>query len=311
MTDTVLRLGGYQGSASVHTKAAYILARELAAGSGARLDIIADITKTGRNAVDLFDMVEGNELDICYFASSYLAHRVPDLAVFDLPFVSDSREGLYEALDGALGAHIAGEIEKRTGFCLLGYWDNGFRHFTNSVRPIRTPEDCRGLVIRTMASDLHQATFRSLGFHPVYIDVKDYPAAVRDGTVNAQENPLTNTINFDVHLKHKFVSLTAHFCGVTLVLGARARFERLPAPVRAAMGEAMRAATVAQRKSAEEVDEECLVKLSESGVGVLGVDEIDMAAFRAATADIVRDGVRGVGREPLSAPAASFVRGGR
>ena len=84
MEGDVIRMGGYQGPASVHNRAAYVLGQALSDKTNGEntLTLIEDVTRLGRNSLDLFDMVEGHELDLCYFASSYLVHRVPNLAVF-------------------------------------------------------------------------------------------------------------------------------------------------------------------------------------------------------------------------------------
>ena len=285
---TVVRLGGYQGARSVHTRAARIVEREFLqrAGENYRFDFCEDVTALGRPSIDLFSMVEGDELDLSYFASSYLAHRVPDLAIFDLPFQITSRDEIYPRLDGALGRYLAEAIEKNTGFVLLGYWDNGFRHFSNRVRPICRPEDCEGLSIRTMNSEVHQATFRALGFDPRFIDIKDFRAAVRAGAVDAQENPLTNTVNFKIHETHPFVTMTGHFYGVTLVLGNRARIEGWPEPTRVALGDAVAVATRSQRRFAAEEDDECLKILARAGVEVINGD-FDAGAFIEATQEVV------------------------
>jgi C4-dicarboxylate-binding protein DctP len=253
------------------------------AGDGVQFDFCEDVTTLGRKSIDLFDMVEREELDLCHFASSYLAHRVPGLAIFDLPFQTTSRKEIYPKLDGALGRLLAQEVAKKTGFVLLGFWDNGFRHLTNRLRQIRRPEDCRGLSIRTMNSAIHQATFRALGFEPRFIDVRDFPEAVRSGAVDAQENPLTNTVNFRIHETHRHVTTTGHFYGVTLVLGNRARIEGWPAPVREALRDAVAAATQAQRRFAQEEDAVCLKALAQAGVEVIGGEGFDREAFVTAT----------------------------
>ena len=231
MDGLVIRMGGYQGPASVHNRAAYVLGDELTERTGGEtsLTLIEDVTKLGRNSIELFDMVEGSELDLCYFASSYLVHRVPNLAVFDLPFAIESREKIYELLDNGLGEEIKADVARRTGFTVLGFWDNGFRHFTNRLHPILAPEDCQGLSIRTMNSAIHQETFRALGFHPDFIDIKDFPAAIRAEIVDAQENPLTNTVNFAVHETHRFITMSGHFCGVSLVLANAERHRGMAA----------------------------------------------------------------------------------
>jgi TRAP-type transport system periplasmic protein len=288
MAETVVRMGGYQGARSVHTRAGRILEREFLqrAGDGYRFDFREDVTALGRPSIDLFAMVEGDELDICYFASSYQAHRVPDLAVFDLPFTITSREIIHQKLDGELGRLIAERIAQNTGFVLLGYWDNGFRHFSNRLRTIRRPQDCQGLSIRTMNSSVHQATFRALGFEPRFIDVKDFPAAVRTAAVDAQENPLTNTVNFKVHETHPYVTMTGHFYGVTLVLGNRARIETWPEPTRVALNDAVAIATESQRRFAVAEDDECLKVLAQAGVEVIS-DNLDITPFVEATREVV------------------------
>ena len=302
MSELGVRMGGYQGARSVHTRAGHILGREFLkqAGEGHRFDFQEDVTAAGRPSISLFDMVEADELDLCHFASSYLAHRVPELAVFDLPFSISDRADIYARLDGALGKRIAEAIAAQTGFQLLGYWDNGFRHFSNRLRPIISPDDCAGLSIRTMNSAIHQATFRALGFAPRFIDVKDFPAAVRAGEVDAQENPLTNTVNFKVHETHRHVTMTGHFYGVTLVLGNRARIESWPARTREALSAAVAAATVAQRGFALREDDDCLATLRQAGVAVRMAGDFDRAAFVAATEPVVADQSAAIPRDILN-----------
>ena len=288
MDGPVIRMGGYQGPASVHNRAAYVLGEAMARRTGGEvsLTLIEDVTKLGRNSIDLFDMVEGSELDLCYFASSYLVHRVPNLSVFDLPFAIRSRERIYEMLDNALGEEIKADVARRTGFTVLGFWDNGFRHFTNRLRPIRAPEDCRGLSIRTMNSAVHQETFRALGFQPDFIDIKDFPAAIRAEIVDAQENPLTNTVNFAVHETHRFVTMTGHFYGVSLVLANAERIAAWPRERREALEAAMKEATQAQRRFANEEDERCYPILAAAGVELIGSEDFDRPAFEEATAEV-------------------------
>ena len=283
-----LRMGGYQGAKSVHTRAGHILGtgwqRRFPDGD---FTFEEDVTKRGRPSMALFDMVEGDELELCYFASSYLVHRVPNLAIFDLPFEITDRASIYARLDGALGRAIADDVARRTGFTVLGYWDNGFRHFSNRLRPLRTPTDCRGLTIRTMNSAVHQKGFAALGFEPTFIDVKDFPEAVRSGTVDAQENPLTNTVNFKVHESHPYVTMSGHFYGVALVLGNAARIAALPLAARTALDAAMVEATAAQRGFAAEDDIVCLQELQAAGVEVLEPGSFDREAFARATAGVV------------------------
>lgn len=289
MPDTTIRFAGYQGEASVHTRAIRAFAATVEARLGApwRVDVTANVTEHGHQAADLPAMVADGRLDLCYFNSSYLAGRVPSLALFDIPFVLAGREQIYQHLDSDVGARLSADVAAGTPFRVMKFWDNGFRHASNRRHPIRHPDDCTGLRLRTVASPLHQEIFSALGFAPVVIDVKDLVAAVTGHVVDAQENPLTNLVNFNLHRSHRHVSLTSHLFGVVLVLANRAWFDRVDPAVRSAVQKALADATARQREFAVAEDARCLAALREDGVEVVMVDAIDVASFRARLATIV------------------------
>ena len=278
-----LHFAGYQPARSVHTRGLHALRQSVARHSGNALAIkVTDsVVSLGRKAADLLSMVERGELDGCYFASSYLAARVPALAVFDQPFQAGTREAVFGALDAAL----AGQVATATGYRVLGWWDNGIRHVSNAVRPIRSPTDCVGLKLRTLDNARHQAAFQRCGFVPIFIDPADLARAVVDGTVDAQENPLTNMLNFGVEAYHKHVSLTGHLLGIALLLVNNARYSALEEPLRMALDEAARESETIQRALAIAEDAVCLRLLAEAGVAVLEPEQIDLAAFRVAAAE--------------------------
>ena len=284
MPELRIRLGGYQPERSVNTRALHRLAGAIRdrVGGQVAIELVDNVTAAGRRADDLLTMTEGDELDICYFSSSYLAARVPALDLFDQPFKFASRADAYAARDGAIAERLTNDVANATGFRVLGFWDNGIRHISNRRHPIRSPADCAGLRIRTLDNAGHQAFFRRLGFDPVFIDVKDLAKAVADGTVDAQENPLTNIVNFELHRHHRFVSLTAHLFGVALLLVNRGRFDGWPPEVRAAVQAAASLATAAQRRDAAAEDELCHRSLLADGVQFVAGNELDRAAFERA-----------------------------
>jgi TRAP-type C4-dicarboxylate transport system substrate-binding protein len=297
MARPALRLAGYQPEASVHSRALHhvaALAAEAKSG-GFAPQVVVDVTARGYRAAELFAMVEDGRLDGCYFASSYLLARVPSLAVFDLPFVASDRTHDYAKLDGAFGIRLAADIAARTPFRVLGYWDNGFRHISNRLVAIRSPDDCRGLTIRTLDNPLHQDVFAALGFTPMFIDVKDLAEAVATHRVDAQENPLTNIVNYGLFAAHRHVSLTAHFFGIALFLVNARWFSALSDELRAGLHGAVTQATARQRQMAAAEDARCLEVLAREGVAVVTADEIDWPAFRAAVAPIVEREVARLG----------------
>ena len=280
---TTLRFGGYQGDASVHTRGGRALAEAVRRESGGavRLDFDENITRDGRKAADLLSMTEAGELDGCYFSSSYLAGRVPELGIFDLHFEVPDRRAAYALLDGELGGVLRDRVADATGLCVMGFWDNGMRHIS-SRDPIRRVEDCRGLRLRTLASDDHQRVFRALGFEPVAIDVRDLPEACRSGQVDAQENPLTNIWNFGLHRHHRHILLTGHLLGVALCLFNAQRVASWCNDLRAAIQRAVDQATAAQRGFAEAEDALCTRALCKDGVEIAELPAAERDRFAAA-----------------------------
>lgn len=300
MSEIEINLGGYQPPTSVHNRAAVVFGEELKARLGDRVDYTLDGNmpeSSGIRAIDLLEKVESGDLTMCYFASSYLAERVPEVAIFDLPFVVESREKAYAALDGELGALLKKKFLADTGFRVLAFFDNGFRHFTNGVKPIRTPADCEGLKLRTMNSELHQEVFKKLGFETKFVDVADLVEAAKSGEIDAQENPLTNTYRFGTHHYHRHITLSGHFFGMAMLLCNNEMFESWPQDVRRAVTEAAAVATEAQRKFAGAEDAEVLANLKPEQNDVVHLSEAEVEAFRSVVAPILEKHQQKLGEE--------------
>ncbi len=294
-----LTFAGYQSEASVHTRAGRVFAERLAAlcSGEASLALMPDITQQGRASTDLFAMLAANEIGFCYYASSAQAGSVPLLGILDLPFAIHDRAKAFAALDGEVGARLSAEVAARTPFRLLGFWDNGFRHFSNARRPLRRPEDCRGLRMRTLNSQIYQDVLAAVGFTPVVTDAKDLPRVVASGEVDGQENPLTNLLHFGLNAYHPYVTVSAHIFGVALFLCNRTAYENWPADLRHAVDDAARAATLAQRRFAAEDDVTCRAELEKGGTRFVDLTPEERAAFRAAAAPVVQPRIDALDRE--------------
>ena len=281
MIPIVIKFGGYQKPASIHNRAAARFGEILRARLGERIrfELIGDVLALGRGSGDLLPMVERGELACCYISTVRFTKAVPDFKLLELPFVVKSRPAIIAALDGELGDHFKRRVREATPFRVLGFWDNGFRHFSNRVRPIRTPADCRGLRIRTQMSELHGEVFRTLGFAPVPADVKEFVAEIGGEKFEAQDNPLTNIYNFGVHKYHRYITLSGHFFGASALAFNEHAYQSWPADVRAAVDAAALEATTLQHKLAAAEDAAILVKLDPRENEVLRLTDAEHAAF--------------------------------
>jgi C4-dicarboxylate-binding protein DctP len=266
-----------------------VLGNALAArlGPGVRFDLESNIIASGYNAADLLPMVERGTLTMCYFSTSYLADRVPEYTLLDVPFLLTDRARAYAALDGPFGQLLADQLRAKTGFRVLGFWDNGFRHISNAVRPIRAPADCVGLRIRTQLSAMHGRVFKLLGFEPVPLDVKDLLTTIQSGRIEAQENPLTTIYNFGIHTYHRHITLTGHLFGAAMVLCHQASYAAWPTEVWQALTEAVAEATAVQRRLAMAADDEVLARLHPAHNEIVQLTDAERGLFIEAVATLV------------------------
>lgn len=277
-------LGGYQGTGSVLTLGLQHFAGAFHSETHPALRPVMtdDVTTLGATARSLFDGIEAGTFDVGYMASGYLTQKVPELGVLDLPFAVAQREAAFAALDGSAGNMLRDAVERQTGYRLLGFWDNGFRHLTNRSRPITTPADCTGLVVRTIDNSIYTEVMSAIGFTPIITDVRDLREAVTTGRVDAQENPLTNTVGFDIHLHHPHATLTGHFFGIVLLVCNASWFRTLPSHIQDRVVAAARAATLVQRDAAVAQEAHALVAMKAAGVAIISAQDLDRAGFLAA-----------------------------
>src|SRR4029453_12610725 len=276
----VIKSGGYQESASVHTRAAARFGELLAERLGDDVDfeLIGSILKLGRPSGDLVPMVERGELSFCYMSTVRFSRAAPELQLLELPFVVEDRGAAFRALDGEYGDIARERVHDRTACRLLGYWDNGFRHLSTRVRPIRAPEDCRGIRIRTQTSELHGEVFRALGFEPIASDIKEFVEGIAGDRFQAHDNPLTNIYNFGVHRHHRYITLSGHFWGGSALVCNAAHYANWPAEVRAAVDAAAWEATAYQRELAAAEDALIMARLAPAQNDVIPLTASERAA---------------------------------
>ena len=285
-----INLGGYQPPSSIHNRAAEIFGKELdrRIGSCVRYQLDGNMAEsTGIKAFDLPALVETGDLTMCYFASSYLVDKVPEVGIFDVPFLIQNREKIYTALKGELGDLLRDKFLRKMGVRILGFWDNGFRHFTNGVREIRTPMDCLNLKMRSMNSDAHQEFFRLLGFKPEFVDVADLVEKIKSREIDAQENPLTNTYRFGTYRYHKYITMTGHFFGVALLMVNNKIYNGWPNQIQQAVQASANIATDAQRSFAKIEDAEVLSVLKPNENTITYLSDEELKLFKEAVRQIV------------------------
>ncbi len=277
-------MGGYGPPTTSHSRGLKAIGDRLQAEFGDAVDIryVWNILDLGYQGGDLLWMTERGILTLTYQSTSYLTDKAPELEFADLPFLFRDLAHARNAMDGALGAYLSRKIEERFAYRVLGYFENGYRHVTNRLRPVRTPADMAHMRIRLMPSQMHARTFAALGAVPFPCDLKEGLEAVRSGAVDAQENPLANTVTYGCHKVHRYVTLTNHcYMSRGLYLN-RAAFESWPERLQAAMQRAAREAIALQREFAVAEEETARKTLEAGGCEFVELTAAEREAFARA-----------------------------
>jgi len=283
MADTIkLTLGHGAAPGNPRHEASVKFAELVKARTAGRIEVqVSPSAQLGDDAAMVTALRTG-ALDLSANSQGAVAAVVPEYAAFGMPFLFASLPQAWKVLDGSLGKELADKSAEK-GLIVLGYWDNGVRHMSNSKRPILKPADLQGMKMRTPPDAVTVDIMKALGAEAQQIKFAELYVALQQGVVDGQENPLMNIHASKLYEVNKFVSLTGHKYEMTPFLMSKRSWERLAEADRKALNEAAAEATALQRKLSQEADEKLVAELKAKGVRV---DVADKAAFEQATAQV-------------------------
>ena len=276
-----IRMGGYGPPTTAFSKSLNFIGDRLVAqfGDGVDIKYVWNIMDLDYRGEDILWLVESGLLTLGYQSSSYLTKRVPELGFVDLPFLFQSNDQARAAIDGALGRHLTEKIEARTNYRILGYFENGFRQISNRLRPVRKPADLAGMKIRVLPSDVQARTFKLLGAAPLKMDLSEAIAGIVDGGLDAQENPLANTVTYGAHKFHRYHTLSNHFYISRPIFAHRDTIDGWPDDLRTALYEAVQDSIAFQRDLAVQEAAAAAKEIEAEGCEIVALTADEHDAF--------------------------------
>lgn len=211
-----------------------------------------------------------------------VAEIVPELNAFGLPYLFASLPQAWTVLDGKIGDDIAAKLNDK-GYVVLAWWDNGIRKITHVSKPIRNPDDIKGMKIRTPQSEVTIDSFRALGANPAPLAFSELPAALQSGVFEGQENPLANIYSSRLHELTPYIAKSNHKYEMAPILASKKWWDTLPVADRQMIQTAMDAATWYNRGVFLTADAELEQKLIAEGAKF---NEVDTDAFKDATKSV-------------------------
>ncbi|MGE4276787.1 MAG: TRAP transporter substrate-binding protein [Lawsonibacter sp.] len=248
-----------------------------------KIDLYA-AEQLGSNA-EMAEMVEMGTLDAMMMPQGQLATYAPKINALGLPFLFPSYDAVYAVLDSEIGDELVADLADRN-MIQLAYWENGLRQLTNSVRPINTPDDVKGLKIRTPEDSMTISIFTALGASPSPLAFSELYLALQQKTFDGQENPVSNIYANNFQDVQKYIAITNHKYECKNMIFSLSTWNKLPTEVQDLLLQAAKTYGDEHRKAIVDSADSMLAELEQAG---MEITRPDTSAFQAATASVYDD----------------------
>ena len=232
--------------------------------------------------VEMLTSATAGVINITANSQGPLSQIVPEIGLLGLPFLFKDLPTAWAVLDGEVGTMLD-QRAQTAGLKILGFWDNGIRQVSHISRNVSSPEDIKGMKIRTPPDQMTVDIFEALGANPAPLAFSELPTALQSGVFDGQENPLTNIYSSKIHEITKYITLTGHKYESTPVVAGLAWWSGLDEAAQACALQATQEAGKLQREMSLEADTTLIPKMEAEGVVFA---EADRDAYIAATASV-------------------------
>ena len=270
------RMAGYSPSTTSFSRGLTHIGDRLRAEAGLDVDYVYNVLEIGYGGGDLRWLVDAGVLGAGYVTMT----DVPELELAALPFLFADHETARAAMDGPLGESATASLEATNNYRILGYFENGFRHISNNVRPVETLDDLRGLKIRVLGAQ--RRTFELLGAEAHAIDLTAGIEAIRAGELDGQENPFANIVTYNIYPYQRYYTTTYHSYLSRPIFVHRPTFDAWPADVQQVARAAAREAVALQRELHDEEEPQAQAVIGEAGGEILELSSEARTAFMDA-----------------------------
>jgi len=217
--------------------------------------------------------------------STVMSSEVDLFGIFEMPYLVKDREHMKRIEQAVFWPKLAPESEKR-GLQVIAVWENGYRNITNNKRPIKTPDDLKGIKLRVPEGKWRVKMFQAYGANPSPMKFSELFTALQTGVMDGQENPLTQIYSAKLQEVQKYLSLSGHvYTPSYLIVGSR-KWATMPADIRKVLEDTAKETQAFVYELAAKEENDLLGKLKQAG---MQVNEVDKDAFFAASKPIYEE----------------------
>lgn len=258
-------------------------AKEVEARTGGRYKIQAFYSGSLGGERESIEAVQLGTQELTFSSTGPVPNFVPEAKILDIPFLFRDKAHARAVLDGPIGQEMLTKFDSK-GFKALAWGENGIRNMTNNKRAINTPDDLKGLKLRTMENPVHVAAYKGLGIVTTPMAMTEVFTALQQGTVDGQENPLSVIMAAKFDQVQKHVSLTGHVYSPGIFLMNKGSFDKLSAADKQAFLDAAKEGVKANRARVDADDAMGVSYLR--GKGMTVTENVDKAKFVATLAPV-------------------------
>lgn len=270
----------------------------LAERSGGRLRLQAFWGGALGGDLQATQSLRAGTLEMVITSTSPLVGMVPELGVFDLPFLFNNEREADAVLDGEFGAWMSAKLPA-VGLVNLAWWENGFRNLTNSRRPVSRLEDLNGMRVRVMQNNIFLDTFRTVGANAIPMAFGEVFTALETRAIDGQENPFVTIDTMRMYEVQRFLTVTNHAYTPFLVLYSKQLWDRLSADEQKALVDCAAVGRDEQRRVSRELSSRSLANLRRQGMQVTELSPAELARFREAVKPVYDRHAASIGAETL------------
>jgi tripartite ATP-independent transporter DctP family solute receptor len=228
---------------------------------------------------ELLEAVQLGTLDMSLVTTGVVSNFVPDVTAIEFPFLFRDLEHAYKTLDGEVGQEILDKMSD-AGFKGIAFWENGQRHLANSKKPIRTPDDLKGLKMRTIESEILLDTYSALGTNATPMAFPEVYGGLQQGVIDGSDFSYGVIWSTNVYEQTQYFSEAGlYYASATLVINEDL-YESLPEDLQEVVIDLGKEYANIQRQISQDLEAEQKQNLLDNGVEIISMDDVDIEAFR-------------------------------
>ena len=295
---TVLKIGYATSATSHYGVGSTVFCDEMAKGTQGRYKCQQFPASALGGEREQIEAVQLGTQDLVNTSTGPLGNFVPEVKIVDIPFLFRDYDHARKVMDGPIGQDLQKKMAAK-GLINLAWTENGFRHMTNSKRPIHSASDAAGLKMRTMENKVHMDGYKTFGILPTPMAFPELFTALQQGTVDGQENPIPVILASKFSQVQKHLSLTGHVYSPAALIISPAVWSKLSDADKKVFSEAAKKGATAQRKKVNDDEETGIAMLEKDGMVV--DKKVDGASFRKAVAPAYAEFAKEFGADKIAA----------